>query len=386
MIRVALLAGFWEGLAELLDQPVMFDAAVPIMPPRVSIADEFQIPNPGRDAVCPAITPYPWMLTQIIRHLDGTLVSDGHPDQLYNRLMAVTGAAFRLVWSPEWDGGATNLRHLSDDGLTPLRRAGDALGRALRYLAPTDDPGRLVGAVRTALSQGRPVIGFGIASPDEADLITGYDERVDEVMGWSAFADEPPASPQLERDGRGTFCRKNWGGQCDGILLVGDEVDVPTTAMVVRDAFRTAVTVYNTRQTHHRGVARWTGILAWSAWANQIGQDAVMASLSQWEVAQAFRAHKAAVLTTREARSAAVGFLARAVTHVDDVLSLRTAIQHAVAVTHVMDEVHALIPSVQEFARPRARATVQPLLQEAARHDTSIAVLLESMAVARLNS
>jgi hypothetical protein len=47
----------------------------------------------------------------------------------------------------------------------------------------------MIAAIVESLAQGRPVISFGITSPPEAGLVTGYDEDGGVLYGWSYFQD-----------------------------------------------------------------------------------------------------------------------------------------------------------------------------------------------------
>lgn len=363
----------------------MFDAPLLPLPSRVVLAEVSALPPMRRGACAPGYTPFVKALAHVDQFLEGgarASVTDVHPT--YTRLMGVTGAAFRVLWGKDWDAGANNVRHLSDDGHAPLRRAGDAVGRGMRYLSAGGDPDRMRATVRATLAQGRPVITFGVASPGEAELIAGYADDGQMLLGWSAFQDEPALQVDLVRESNGMFGRADWTRVVEGVLLVGEEADAPAPRALARTAFRVASEVLYTRRTHHRGVARWCGLVAWSAWAEQVVSDPSMTAMSLWEWGRAYRAHQAAVLAVREARTEAAQFLAATAPWVDDVLSLRQAIQHARAVVELLTEVECLAPEVEAFCRPRVRDQLAMLLSDALRHDTRVAQLLGSMGVSPL--
>jgi len=122
----------------------------------------------------------------------------------YDYLMGVTGACFRRLYQRD-DGGNVDLMYLSPE---PHTRALRALGYAWREIPA--DAQALLGALRTAVAAGRPLIAFGIVGPPEAGLLTGYDEGGQVLIGWSYFQNMPATAGPLEREANGYYRLRGW--------------------------------------------------------------------------------------------------------------------------------------------------------------------------------
>ena len=116
-------------------------------------------------------------LTPFISSLRACLTFSGQ-SMPYDRLMAASGAAFRLLWNTSClDGGNVDILAMCPDPYEPVRRAFAAAGRTFRHLQKTDAPGNqddMITLLREEIDAGRPVIAFGIVGPPEACVLTGY--------------------------------------------------------------------------------------------------------------------------------------------------------------------------------------------------------------------
>ena len=119
----------------------------------------------------------------------------GQPEP-YDYLMGVSGAAFRRIWHRD-DGGSVDLSYLQPEA---HRLMFHAIG--LDYHAiPVADRSAMIDAIKKSISDGKPVIAFGIIGPPEAGLICGYDHGGSTLLGHSYFDFEnhPPESPYYEK-------------------------------------------------------------------------------------------------------------------------------------------------------------------------------------------
>lgn len=227
-------------------------------------------------------------LTPFISCLRACLTYSGQ-EMAYARLLAASGAAFRLMWNTEyWDGGNVDIMLMREDATEPLRRAASAAGREYRLLckpgreghfvaehAPADDGHVVIGdkedfltLVRQEIDAGRPVIGFGIIGPPEACLIAGYRDGGETIMGWNFFQDMPEYAGGLEKEACGYYRRRDWYeyGETIAVMALGPTAAVPEEKELLRDALRFALEVMETprMQTYAGGIA------AFEAWATAL--------------------------------------------------------------------------------------------------------------------
>lgn len=207
-------------------------------------------------------------------------------DEDYARLMARSGAAFRLMGNTtHWDGGNVDILCMREDVTEPLRRALAAAGRSFalvckagkegHYLAEHAQDGALaiktggredfVKLVTREIDAGRPVIGYGIIGPPEACLITGYRETGEALLGWNFFPDMPEWAAGVTTEPCGYFVRRGWFEHAEilAVMAVGQPVATLAGQEALRDCLEFALTVMQTpRVFNHAG-----GFTAFAAWA-----------------------------------------------------------------------------------------------------------------------
>jgi len=205
----------------------------------------------------------------------------------YHYLMAVSGAAFRLIWNPHyWDGGNVDILGIKTDVTEPLRRAVDGVARNYTLLwktecagllkglphniksARTGDKPAFVGLIRREIDAGRPVIGFGIIGPPEACIITGYRDSGETLLGWNFFQDMPEYSAGVGREPCGYFVREGWYEHpyTVAILALGElRNDAPDKDMLF-DTLTYALDIMETQEVHGRAA----GFAAYDAWADAL--------------------------------------------------------------------------------------------------------------------
>lgn len=231
----------------------------------------------GKDYEC---TPFPSALKACLNFV-------GQPTS-YHHLMAVTGAAFRLVWNTEyWDGGNVDIMLMRTDTIEPLRRALDSVGRDYTLLfkpehAPCSNGARgenehvvtghkpaFVELIKDEIEAGRPMIGFGIIGPPEACIIAGYRNGGEILLGWNFFQDMPEYSAGIEKEPCGYFVRDGWYEHPDtlGVVALGEKRGEPKVEGLLVDTLTYALDVMETPRAADE---RASGFAAYDAWANDL--------------------------------------------------------------------------------------------------------------------
>jgi len=206
----------------------------------------------------------------------------------YHYLMAISGAAFRLLWNTEyWDGGNVDILGIRPDVTEPVRRAMDAVGRDYTLLAKSEHTALLAGlkgeskTVKTGGKQafvdlisreidaGRPVIGFGIIGPPEACVITGYRDGGETLLGWNFFQDMPEYASGIEKEPCGYFVRQGWYEHPDTVIILalGERKDGPSDEKTLLiDTLTYALEIMETPRVYERAA----GYAAYDAWADAL--------------------------------------------------------------------------------------------------------------------
>lgn len=227
-------------------------------------------------------------MTPFISCLRACLTYSGQ-EMDYARLLAASGAAFRLMWNTEyWDGGNVDIMLMREDPTEPLRRAAWAAGRDYRLLckpgreghftaeqAPAGDTRITTGGkddfitlIRGEIDAGRPVIAFGIIGPPEACLIAGYRDGGEALVGWNFFQDMPEFAGNVEKEPCGYYRRREWYEYEETIALMalGPQSLVPDREELLRGTLQFALTVMETpRMRTYAG-----GFVAFEAWASAL--------------------------------------------------------------------------------------------------------------------
>lgn len=102
-------------------------------------------------------------------------------DVSYAWLMGISGAAFRLAWSPDWSLDMVNVvpRDVVAQGASWLSL------RAEHHL--NEDPGVTWGRIKESIEEGMPVLSCGLAGAPEYCIIAGYREEPRRLQVLSYF-------------------------------------------------------------------------------------------------------------------------------------------------------------------------------------------------------
>lgn len=210
----------------------------------------------------------------------------------YARLMAGSGAAFRLMWNTSfWDGGNVGILNIKEDPTEPLRRAFKTAGREFTMLCKPGKEGcyisenapstalnikagekaSFIELIKNEIDNGRPLIGFGIIGPPEPCIIAGYRDGGETLMGWNFFQDMPEFSAGVGKEPCGYYNRKGWYEHPETIALmaIGESVETPEEKSFLRDTLEYALSIIETPKVNDYA----GGLAAYEAWAEALSRE-----------------------------------------------------------------------------------------------------------------
>ena len=192
-------------------------------------------------------TPFPSCLRACLAYLG--------QDVSYARLMAASGAAFRLRWNLEyWDGGNVDIRCITKDATEPLRRAFWAAGRDFRLLAK---PGREGQGMAERAPRDDRRIAHGrqgrVHHPDQAGdstpagrssasgssalrrpaLSRAIWDGGETLVGWNFFQEMPEFAGAIAKEPCGYFRRRGWYEHPETVALMA--IGEPTASLDERN-------------------------------------------------------------------------------------------------------------------------------------------------------
>ena len=189
----------------------------------------------------------------------------------YTRIMAESGAAFRLVWdTASWNGGNVDAIFTFDDPLKIFMCGLRAMGRELKMLARTGETKKeeFIDFIRNEINAGNPVIALGIIGPPEACVITGYRDDGNTLLGWNVFQEYPEHQAYVKVEQNGYFATTKWWENPDTVAIFATGTrNVEPFSM--REILQNAVEVLDGRMcgTYAKG------LLAYDAWKNALLRD-----------------------------------------------------------------------------------------------------------------
>lgn len=185
-------------------------------------------------------------------------------DVSYARIMAATGAAFRLVWNQrEWDLSNIDIYHTLRESNEIYGYGAKALGRKFSFLGRDTDTAKdeFIEYIKSNLAEGLPVIALGIIGPPEPCIIAGYDADQDAVMGWNFFQHDPEFASAVSTMENGYFRCTSWWENTDtqAVMCIGSPADHPYSN---KEIIKMAAAIMEPRQ--ESSYAK--GLLAYDAW------------------------------------------------------------------------------------------------------------------------
>lgn len=166
------------------------------------------------------ITPLPSVLRSVLNYLG--------QDIRYSRIMAASGASFRLRWNPgKWDGGNVDTLLIYERPEETIERGLAAAGRSFRILRrdPATRKEDFMAFIRAEIDEGRPVVAFGIVGPPEACIVAGYREGGRVLLGWNFFQENPEFAAASTVEDSGYFATSAWwdNPSTTMLLAIGEE-------------------------------------------------------------------------------------------------------------------------------------------------------------------
>lgn len=189
-------------------------------------------------------------------------------DISYARIMAATGAAFRLIWNRDnWDLSNIDIYHTLKESNDIYRHGAKALGREFSFLGRDEDTTKesFREYIKSNLAKGRPVIALGIIGPPEPCIIAGYDADDDAVMGWNFFQHDPEYASSVTTMDNGYFRCTAWWENTDtqALMCLGSSAGSPCSH---NEILKMAAAVMEPRSEYSYA----KGLLAYDAWKDML--------------------------------------------------------------------------------------------------------------------
>lgn len=186
----------------------------------------------------------------------------------YAHIMAVTGAAFRLVWNREdWDLSNIDIYHTLHESNDIYGFGAKALGRSFSFLGREEDITKkdFISFIKSHLAQGYPVIALGIVGPPEPCIIAGFDPVHDAVMGWNFFQHDSEFATSITIMDNGYFCCEQWWENTDtqAVMCIGAKDGIPYDD---EEIIKNAIQIMQEREEYTYS----KGIKAYDAWKDML--------------------------------------------------------------------------------------------------------------------
>ena len=336
---------------------------------------------------CPEDFPWPACLRAVLEYVGdsfgcrslGLCGTEWKTSCSYALLMAVSGAAFRLMWKPGWHGDNVATWPIDEDGPAVLRRTLGAIGYDYELVDKGEGEQHLLTRIAQSLRRGVPVIARGVVGPPETCVIAGYDESGDVLVGWSFFQTLPPFNDGLEFEPEGYFRKRNWFADVHDLVILGQRRERAKMQEVLRDTLEWALAIVRAPLTCG---GRHNGLAAYDAWADHLlHDDEIDVECRKSGPGVPFAVHDDAVGAVAEGRYYASVFLADMIHYANRVASHLLAAASCYAREHeLMWDVWACVggngrdpEKARRFADPTARRRIIPIIKEARTFDAEAA-------------
>lgn len=191
-------------------------------------------------------------------------------DISYARIMAATGAAFRLTWNQaDWDLSNVDMYHTLRESNEIYSYGAKAVGREFFFLGreETTKKEEFVSFIKHHLGKGYPVIALGIIGPPEPCIVAGCEADGSAVMGWNFFQQDPEFAPRVKIMENGYFWTDQWWENTDtqALMCLGQKEGMPRGD---EEIVKMAVEVMSGREEHSYA----KGIQAYDAWRRMLSE------------------------------------------------------------------------------------------------------------------
>jgi hypothetical protein len=206
----------------------------------------------------------------------------------YAFLVGVSGAASYLSWKEGWHGDNSAIFYMSADAAAPERHIFDAIGYEFEWVVKEkghDNEAFFRQRIAESIQRGMPVLGYGIIGPPEPSIVAGYDEGGDVLIGWNFFQNVPDFNagvefePSAEGQPTGYFRKRDWFGNTECLLIIGDKKAKPSLEETSRTALKWMLQVARMPMVRPEPDApewyqhRHNGLAAYEAWADHLLRD-----------------------------------------------------------------------------------------------------------------
>jgi len=241
----------------------------------------------------------------------------------YAYLVGVSGAASYFSWKEGWEGDNPAIFYMSADAAAPEAHIFRAIGYGHEWVTKEDggDQALFRQKVVESINRGLPVLAYGVIGPPEPCIVTGYDDGGDTLVGWNFFQNVPEFRAGVSLEASGEFRKREWYGDTEALLLIGDRTEKPSMAQTAREALAWMLDVTRTPMVrpeadapeHYR--ARHNGVAAYDAWIGHLIPDENWPAEDEAVLRAHHQIHNDAVGTVAEARWYGSVFLANLVEH-----------------------------------------------------------------------
>ncbi|MGI6642549.1 MAG: hypothetical protein ACOX3V_00800 [Bacillota bacterium] len=181
-----------------------------------------------------------------------------------------------------------------------IRRAFEHAGygyEIIKKQGRPDDEDIMRRRIKSEVDNGRPVLAFGVISPPECCLITGYDDDGRVLIGWNYFQDDPVFGAGVEFEPEGYFRKRDRFRDTISAISIGEKTSRPDLRERNRETLQWAIEVATTPEVN----GCHSGFEAYTAWADHLG-DEEFASLDVDQLRQRHHVHDIAVGDVAECR------------------------------------------------------------------------------------
>jgi hypothetical protein len=331
---------------------------------------------------CPEDIAFPSCLAAALRYLGEDYPyltihehdTDWRLNYAFAEMTAASGMALSLLWRDGWHQDNADLMFIADPREV-IRRAFEHAGYGYEIIQKQehpDDEAVMRKRIKSEVDDGRPVLAFGVIGPPECCLLTGYDEDGRVLVGWNYFQNDPVFGVGCEFEPEGYFRKRDWFRDTASAITIGEKTSRPDLHERNRETLRWAVKVATTPMVY----GRHSGLEAYTAWADHLGDDEGFASPDVDELWQRHQVHDAAVGNVAECRWYAHIFLS------ETAKTEPAMAQDLLAAAAEYDNEHTLMwkawgvlggngnPQAHiKLAEPETRRKLQNIIREARRCD-----------------
>lgn len=136
------------------------------------------------------------------------------------QILAASGMAFGLLWSPEICPSSFDLMQVNEDHADTIRLGFAYVGRECQIIGAEAGAANLRRKVVESIGAGVPALAFGIGGNFECSILCGYENNGERILGWNHFQKE---GMQAELAENGMFRLGDWEKDVWTLALCGEK-------------------------------------------------------------------------------------------------------------------------------------------------------------------